>query len=158
MVLIFLGSARSMLMGLLAIRLSILTAMVGVQLSGQTSNIMTRGGLALAVGMLVDDATVAIENVHRNMEQGKSLQRAIIDGTQQITVPTFVATLTICIVFVSVVFLTGPPRYLFVPLAMSVVFAMGASYILSRTLLPVMANAMLRGGGDGTDKTSAHPP
>src|SRR5258708_7698582 len=158
MILLFLGSWRSMVIVAVSIPLSILTSIFTLSALGETLNIMTLGGLALAVGMLVDDATVAIENIHRNVEQGKSLQRAIIDGTQQITVPTFVSTLTICIVFVSVVFLTGPPRYLFVPLAMAVVFAMVASYILSRTLLPVMANAMLRGEGHGAEDSSGNQP
>ncbi len=106
-------------------------------------NTMTLGGLALAVGILVDDATVTIENIHLNISEGKTLTRAILDGAQQIASPTFVATLSICIVFVSVVFLTGPAKFLFTPLAMAVVFAMLASYLLSRTLVPVMVKLML---------------
>ena len=143
LILLFLSSWRSTLIVAASIPLAILTSISLLSLLGQTLNVMTLGGLALAVGMLVDDATVEIENVHRNLAMGKSLQRAILDGAQQIVVPTFVATLTICIVFVSVVFLTGPPRYLFVPMAMAVVFAMAASYILSRTLVPVMIRYLL---------------
>jgi multidrug efflux pump subunit AcrB len=107
-------------------------------------NVMTLGGLALAVGILVDDATVTIENIHRNLHERKPLIRAILDGADQITTPTFVATLSICIVFVSVVFLTGPAKFLFTPLALAVVFAMMASYVLSRTLVPVMTMMLLR--------------
>src|SRR6185369_14197564 len=106
-------------------------------------NVMTLGGLALAVGILVDDATVEIENIHRNLGMGKKLRQAILDGAMQIAGPTFVSTLTICIVFVSVVFLDGPAQYLFTPLALAVVFAMSASYLLSRTLVPVMVNYLL---------------
>src|SRR5205823_12566569 len=101
-------------------------------------NLMTLGGLALAVGILVDDATVEIENVHRNLAMKKPLRKAILDGAAQIAVPAFVSTLSICIVFVPVLFLTGPAAYLFTPLALAVVFAMLASYLLSRTLAPPM--------------------
>src|SRR5258705_4779901 len=104
---------------------------------------MTLGGMALAVGILVDDATVEIENVHRNMAMKKPLRRAILDGAAQIAVPAFVSTLSICIVFVPVVFLTGPAAYLFTPLALAVVFAMLASYFLSRTLVPTMVLYLL---------------
>ena len=106
---------------------------------------MTLGGLALAVGILVDDATVEIENIHRNLGQGKPIIRAILDGAQQIAVPAFVSTLCICIVFVPVIFLTGAARYLFTPLALAVVLAMMASYLLSRTLVPTMVKYLLRG-------------
>jgi multidrug efflux pump subunit AcrB len=116
-----------------------------LSLLGYTLNVMTLGGLALAVGILVDDATVELENIHRNLAQGKPIQRAILDGAQQIAVPAFVSTLAICIVFVSVVFLTGPAKYLFTPLALAVVFAMLASYLLSRTLVPVMVKYLIRG-------------
>ena len=126
-----------------SIPLSILTSIVALGALNQTLNVMTLGGLALAVGILVDDATVEIENIHRNMGMGKSLQRAILDGASQIASPTFVSTLAICIVFVSVVFLTGPARYLFTPMALAVVFAMLASYLLSRTVVPLMAKLML---------------
>jgi multidrug efflux pump subunit AcrB len=105
---------------------------------GQTINLMTLGGLALAVGILVDDATVEIENVHRQMALGKPLKQAILDGAQEIALPAFVSTLCICIVFVPMFFLTGVGRYLFVPLAEAVVFAMLASYVLSRTLIPTL--------------------
>ncbi len=111
---------------------------------GQTINVMTLGGLALAVGILVDDATVEIENTHRNMAMKKPLVRAVLDGAQQIAVPAFVSTLAICIVFVPVLLLTGAAKYLFTPLAMAVVFAMLASYLLSRTLIPTMVHYMLK--------------
>src|SRR5471032_532388 len=104
---------------------------------------MTLGGMALAVGILVDDATVEIENVHRNMAMKKPLRRAILDGAAQIATPAFVSTLSICIVFVPVVFLTGPAAYMFIPLALAVVFAMLASYFLSRTLVPTMVLYLL---------------
>ena len=106
---------------------------------------MTLGGLALAVGILVDDATVEIENIDRNLALGKELKQAILDGAQQIAVPAFVSTLCICIVFVPMFFLTGVARYLFVPLAEAVVFAMLASYLLSRTLVPTLVMYLLRG-------------
>ena len=112
---------------------------------GETINIMTLGGFALAVGILVDDATVEIENINRNIDEGKEIEKAILDGASQIAVPAFVSTLSICIVFVPMFFLTGVARYLFVPLAEAVVFAMLASYFLSRTLVPTMARFLLRG-------------
>ena len=143
LILLFLGSWRSTLIVAVSIPLSILTSITLLGFFGFTLNVMTLGGLALAVGMLVDDATVEIENVHRNLAMGKPITRAILDGAQQIVVPTFVATLTICIVFISVVFLEGPPRYLFVPMALAVVFAMVSSYLLSRTLVPVLINTLL---------------
>jgi multidrug efflux pump subunit AcrB len=143
MILMFLGSWRSTLIVAVSIPLSILFSITVLYMMGHTLNVMTLGGLSLAVGILVDDATVAIENIHRNIALGKPLRQAIFDGAQQIAVPTFVSTLTICAVFVSVVFLEGPPRYLFVPLALAVVFAMMASYVLSRTLVPVMADYLL---------------
>ncbi len=143
MVLIFLGSARSMLIVITSIPLSILTAIVGLKLSGQTINTMTLGGIALAVGMLVDDATVEIENIHRNQAMGKPLLVAILDGARQIATPTAVGTLAICIVFFPVVLLTGVARFLFTPLALAVVFAMLTSYLLSRTLVPTMARYLL---------------
>src|ERR1700693_2659291 len=144
MILLFLGSWRSTLIVCLSIPLSILTSLIVLSLLGQTINVMTLGGLALAVGILVDDATVEIENVHRNMGmKGKSLVRAILDGAQQIAVPAFVSTLCICIVFVPVSFLTGTAKYLFTPLAEAVAFAMGASYLLSRTLIPTMVRFLL---------------
>ncbi|MCW3056029.1 MAG: acriflavin resistance protein, partial [Chthonomonadales bacterium] len=143
LILLFLGSWRSTIIVAVSIPLAILTSITLLGFFGYTLNVMTLGGLALAVGMLVDDATVEIENVHRNLAMGKPLIRAILDGAQQIVVPTFVATLTICIAFISVVFLEGPPRYLFVPMALAVVFAMASSYLLSRTLVPVLINTLL---------------
>lgn len=145
MILLFLGSWRSTFIVMISIPLSILASLSILSLLGYTLNVMTLGGLALAIGILVDDATVEIENIHRNLAQGKPIQRAILDGAQQIAVPAFVSTLAICIVFVSVVFLTGPAKYLFTPLALAVVFAMLASYLLSRTLVPVMVKYLIRG-------------
>ena len=144
MILIFLGSWRSTLIIAVSIPLSILTSIIVLSAIGQTINIMTLGGLALAVGILVDDATVEIENINRNLAQGKEIIQAILDGAQQIAVPAFVSTLSICIVFVPMFFLTGVARYLFVPLAEAVVFAMLASYLLSRTLVPTMARYLLK--------------
>ncbi len=143
MILLFLGSWRSTIIVAVSIPLSILTSLCVMYLTGETLNIMTLGGLALAVGILVDDATVAVENIHRYVEMGHPLEHAIIEGSQQIAVPAFVATLAICIVFVSVIFLTGPAQFLFVPLALAVVYAMLASYVLSRTLVPVMVKYLL---------------
>jgi len=144
MILLFLGSWRSTLIVCISIPLSILTSLSILSLLGQTINVMTLGGLALAVGILVDDATVEIENIHRNVGMRKPLIRGILDGAGQIAVPTFVATLAICIVFVPVLLLTGTARYLFTPLAMAVVFAMLASYLLSRTLVPTMVAYLLK--------------
>jgi multidrug efflux pump subunit AcrB len=143
MILLFLGSWRSTLIVCISIPLSILSSICILSLLGQTINVMTLGGLALAVGILVDDATVEIENTHRNLGMNKPLVRAVLDGASQIAVPTFVSTLSICIVFVPVLLLTGTARYLFTPLAMAVVFAMLASYLLSRTLVPTMVNHLL---------------
>jgi multidrug efflux pump subunit AcrB len=144
LILLFLGSWRSTLIVCISIPLSMLTSLCVLSLLGQTINVMTLGGLALAVGILVDDATVAVENTHRNIGMRKPLVRAVIDGAAQIAVPTFVSTLAICIVFVPVLLLTGTARYLFTPLAMAVVFAMLASYLLSRTLVPTMAHYLLK--------------
>src|SRR5437868_5684137 len=143
MILLFLGSWRSTLIVATSIPLSILTSIIVLWGLGQTLNTMTLGGMALAVGILVDDATVEIENVHRNLAMKKPLRRAILDGAAQIATPAFVSTLSICIVFVPVVFLTGPAAYLFMPLALAVVFAMLASYFLSRTLVPTMVLYLL---------------
>ncbi|MBZ2187264.1 MAG: efflux RND transporter permease subunit [Bryobacter sp.] len=143
MILLFLGSWRSTVIVCVSIPLSIFTSISILYLFGHTINVMTLGGLALAVGILVDDATVEIENIHRNRHMGKPLIRAILDGAQQIAIPTFVSTLSICIVFVPVVFLTGTAKFLFTPLALAVVFAMMASYLLSRTVVPTMAHALL---------------
>jgi len=143
MILLFLGSWRSTLIIAVSIPLSILTSLIVLSALGETINIMTLGGLALAVGILVDDATVEIENINRNLDQGKEIVQAILDGASQIAVPALVSTLSICIVFVPMFFLTGVARYLFVPLAEAVSFAMLASYLLSRTLVPTMARYLL---------------
>src|SRR5579863_8209889 len=145
MILLFLGNWRSTLIIAISIPLSVLVSIAVLSMLGETVNIMTLGGLALAVGILVDDATVEIENINRNLAQGKETVRAILDGAQQIAVPAFVSTLCICIVFVPMFFLTGVAKFLFVPLAEAVVFAMLASYLLSRTLVPTMAMYLLRG-------------
>ena len=144
MILLFLGSWRSTLIVCISIPLSILASLCILSLLGQTINVMTLGGLALAVGILVDDATVEVENTHRNMAMRKPLVRAVLDGASQIAVPTFVSTLSICIVFVPVLLLTGTARFLFTPLAMAVVFAMLASYLLSRTLIPTLVHYLLK--------------
>jgi len=144
MILIFLGSWRSTLIIAVSIPLSILVSFIVLGMLGETINIMTLGGMALAVGILVDDATVEIENINRNLEMGKEIEQAILDGAAEIAVPAFVSTLSICIVFVPMFFLGGVARYLFVPLAEAVVFAMLASYFLSRTVVPTMAKYMLR--------------
>ncbi|MBV9508117.1 MAG: efflux RND transporter permease subunit, partial [Acidobacteriia bacterium] len=147
MILLFLGSWRSTLIIAISIPLSILTSICVMSALGETINIMTLGGLALAVGILVDDATVTIENIDRNFDEGKDLHTGIVDGAAQIAVPALVSTLCICIVFLPMFFLTGVARYLFVPLAEAVVFAMLASYVLSRTLVPTLAMYLLKGGG-----------
>jgi multidrug efflux pump subunit AcrB len=138
MILLFLGSWRSTLIIALSIPLSILCSLATLSALGETFNLMTLGGLALAVGILVDDATVAIENIHHHMASGKKLEDAIIVGSQEIALPAFVSTLCICIVFVPMFFLAGVARYLFIPLAEAVVFAMLASYVISRTLVPTL--------------------
>jgi multidrug efflux pump subunit AcrB len=143
MMLALLGSWRSTLIVATSIPLAMMASVIGLHIAGQTINSMTLGGLALAVGMLVDDATVEVENVHRNMAMGKDIVTAILDGAQQVATPAMVSTLSICIVFVPVVFLTEPSRSLFVPLAMAVVFAMLASYGLSRTIVPLMSKHLL---------------
>ena len=143
MILLFLGSWRSTLVVVISIPLSILVSIIILWFLGQTLNTMTLGGMALAVGILVDDATVEIENIHRNLHMRKRLVQAILDGASQIAIPAFVSTLCICIVFVPVVFISGAARFLFTPLAMSVVFAMMTSYLLSRTLVPTMVHYLL---------------
>src|SRR5436190_1566090 len=145
MILLFLGSWRSTLIVTISIPLSILVAIVTLSAMGQTLNIMTLGGLALAVGILVDDATVEIENIHRNIAMGKPLKRAILDGAQQIAVPAFVATTAISIVFLSVLFLEGAARYLFMGMALAVGISVMASYFLSRTIIPTLVMYLLRG-------------
>ena len=144
MILLFLGSWRSTLIIAVSIPLSILTSIIFLGLCGQTINIMTLGGLALAVGILVDDATVTIENIERYLEEGHDLTNGILEGAAQISVPALVSTLSICIVFLPMFFLAGVSRYLFVPLAEAVVFAMLASYALSRTLVPTLAMFLLK--------------
>ncbi|MBS1998484.1 MAG: efflux RND transporter permease subunit, partial [Cyanobacteria bacterium SZAS LIN-2] len=143
MMLALLGSWRSTLIVATSIPLAMLCSVIALHVTGQTINSMTLGGLALAVGMLVDDATVEVENVHRNMAMGKDIVTAILDGARQVALPALVSTLSICIVFVPLVFLTEPSRSLFVPLGMAVIFAMLASYGLSRTIVPLMSKALL---------------
>jgi multidrug efflux pump subunit AcrB len=144
MILLFIGSWRSTVIIAISIPLSILCSICVLSALGETINIMTLGGLALAVGILVDDATVEIENTTRNLHMDKPIRQAVLDGAQQIAVPALVSTLCICIVFIPMFFLTGVARYLFVPLAEAVVFAMLASYLLSRTLVPTLAMYLLR--------------
>ena len=144
MILIFLGSWRSTVIIAVSIPLSILSSLLALSALGETINIMTLGGLALAVGILVDDATVEIENINRNLDEGKEIEHAILDGAAQIAVPALVSTIAICIVFVPMFFLSGVAKFLFVPLAEAVCFAMLASYILSRTVVPTMAKYLLR--------------
>ncbi len=144
MILLFLGSWRSTLIITVSIPLSILCSLIALSLLGQTINIMTLGGLALAVGILVDDATVAIESINAHLERGEEVETAILAGAREIAIPALVATLCICIVFVPMFFLTGVPRYLFVPLAEAICFAMIASYLLSRTLIPTLAKYWLK--------------
>jgi multidrug efflux pump subunit AcrB len=144
MILLFLGSWRSTLIVMVSIPLSILTSLAVLSALGETINTMTLGGLALAVGILVDDSTVTIENTHRLLEEGHPFDRAVLEGAAGIAVPTLISTLAICCVFVSVFFLQGASRYLFTPLAMAVVFAMLASYGISRTLTPIIIRLMLR--------------
>ncbi len=151
MILVFLGSWRSTIIIAVSIPLSILCSLSVLAMLHETINIMTLGGLALAVGILVDDATVAIENINRNLETGKELEQSILDGSAQIAIPAFVSTIAICIVFVPMFFLNGVAKYLFVPMAEAVVFAMLASYLLSRTLVPTMAKYLLQEHDDAQD-------
>ena len=144
MILLFLGSWRSTVIIAVSIPLSILGSIIALSTIGETLNIMTLGGLALAVGILVDDATVTIENINWHLEQGKDVETAIMDGAQQIVTPAFVSLLCICIVFVPMFFLTGVARFLFVPMAEAVMFAMACSFILSRTLVPTMSKFLLK--------------
>jgi CzcA family heavy metal efflux pump len=145
MILVFLGDWRPTLIIAVSIPLSIFVSVILLSALGQTINIMTLGGLALAVGILVDDATVEIENIERNLAMGKEMKQAILDGAQQVAVPAFVSTLCICIVFVPMFFLAGVAKFLFVPMAEAVCFAMLASYLLSRTLIPTMVMFIMRG-------------
>jgi multidrug efflux pump subunit AcrB len=157
MILVFLGSWRSTLVVMVSIPLSILTSLAVLSALGETINTMTLGGLALAVGILVDDSTVTIENTHRLLEEDTPFDSAVLEGAAGIAVPTLISTLAICCVFVSVFFLQGAARYLFTPLAMAVVFAMLASYAISRTLTPIMIRLLLRTehGGHGASTTGA---
>jgi len=158
MILLFLGSYRSTLIIATSIPLSVLGSIATLWALGETLNIMTLGGLALAVGILVDEATVTIENINWHLEQGKDVETAIMDGAQQIVTPAFVSMLCVCIVFVPMFFLTGVPRFLFVPLAEAVMSAMVWSFILSRTLVPTMAKYMLRRHVAATGGHGAHTP
>jgi multidrug efflux pump subunit AcrB len=159
MILLFLGSWRSTLIVIISIPLSIFASITVLAALGHTLNVMTLGGMALAVGILVDDATVAIENIHRNLAQpNKTFLRAIVDGAQEIATPAFVSTLCICIVFVPVAFIAGAARSLFVPLAMSVVFAMMTSYFLSRTLVPTLVRLLLAQEAAAHQAHAAHGP
>jgi multidrug efflux pump subunit AcrB len=153
MILVFLGSWRSTVIIAISIPLSILCSILALSALHETINIMTLGGLALAVGILVDDATVTIENIERYMEEGADLHTAILEGAAQIAVPALVSTLCICIVFIPMFFLSGVAKYLFVPLAEAVVFAMLASYLLSRTLVPTLAMYLLRAKKHGGGRT-----
>jgi multidrug efflux pump subunit AcrB len=164
MILLFLGSGRSTLIVTTSIPLSILGAIASLSLLGETLNIMTLGGLALAVGILVDEATVTIESINYHLEQGKGVETAILDGASQIVIPAFVSLLCICIVFVPMFFLSGIAGFLFVPMAESVIFAMVFSFLLSRTLVPTMAKYLLRQhvepnaeGGGGAERPSRNP-
>jgi multidrug efflux pump subunit AcrB len=159
MILVFLGSWRSTIIIAVSIPLAILCSIILFSALGETINIMTLGGLALAVGILVDDATVEIENINRNIAMGKEIEQAILDGAQEIATPAFVATLSICIVFLPMFLLSGVAKFLFVPLGEAVVFAMLASYMLSRTVVPSMAKWLLRGHEHdaGNAKPSRNP-
>lgn len=157
-ILLFLGSFRSTLIVIISIPLSIMSALLVMRALGETINVMTLGGLALAVGILVDDATVEIENIHRNIAMGKTLTRAILDGAEQIAVPAFVASLSISIVFVSVVFLEGPARYLFLPMGMAVGLSVMASYLLSRTIIPTLVKFLLEKEVEEHRKHGNAPP
>ena len=152
MILIFLGSWRNTVIVSLSIPLSIAAGVAGLFLTGQTINLMTLGGLALAIGLLVDNATVTIENIHRNQALGKPLTIAILDGSNEVIQPLTVATLAICIVFAPVLLLTGPSRFLFIPLAITVVLAMLASYVLSFTVVPALARYLLKDHDDHAPK------
>jgi multidrug efflux pump subunit AcrB len=151
MILLFLGSWRSVIVVCTSIPLAILVSIIGLKLLGHSINIMTLGGLSLAIGMLVDDATVEVENIHRNRLLGLPLTVAILTGAQQIALPAIMATLAICVVFFPVVLLTGPSQFLFTPMALSVVMAMMASYILSRTLVPILCRMLLEHEQHGHD-------
>jgi len=158
MILLFLGSWRSTLIITISIPLSVLCSILALSALGQTINIMTLGGLALAVGILVDDATVAIESINTHLENGEEVETAILNGAEEIAIPALVATLCICIVFVPMFFLEGVAKYLFVPLAEAIVFAMLASYVLSRTLIPTLAKYWLKMHVDHGDRAPSRNP
>ena len=158
MILIFLGSWRSTVIILIEIPLAILFALTALSWLGETINVMTLGGLALAVGILVDDGTVTIENINYHLEQGKGIKAAILDGAQQIVIPAFVTLLCLCIVFLPMFRLGGVAGYLFRPLAEAVVFALIGSFLLSRTLVPTMANYLMRGQQSGHHDPSLPAP
>ena len=158
MILLFLGSWRSTLVVMVSIPLSILTSIAVLSALGETINTMTLGGLALAVGILVDDSTVTIENTHRLLEEGHEFDKSVLEGAAGIAVPTLISTLAICCVFVSVFFLQGASKYLFTPLAMAVVFAMLASYAISRTLTPIIIRLLLRKEHADHDASNGHAP
>jgi multidrug efflux pump subunit AcrB len=157
MILLFLGSWRSTLIIAVSIPLSVLVSIIVLSFLGQSINLMTLGGLALAVGILVDDATVVIENINAHLERGNSVPDSVLNGSAEIAAPAFVATLCICIVFMPMFFLSGVPSYLFVPMAEAIVFAMLASYILSRTLVPTLANLMLKPHVPGAEGSRLNP-
>ncbi|MGO4512627.1 efflux RND transporter permease subunit [Bradyrhizobium sp. 2TAF36] len=157
MILLFLGSWRSTLIIAVSIPLSVLVSIIVLSFLGQSINLMTLGGLALAVGILVDDATVVIENINAHLERGDPVADSVLNGSAEIAAPAFVATLCVCIVFMPMFFLSGVPRYLFVPMAEAIVFAMLASYILSRTLVPTLANLMLKPHVPGTERGRLNP-
>src|SRR5580700_3611176 len=158
MVLLFLGSWRSTLIIAISIPLSIIASIIILDALGETINLMTLGGLALAVGILVDDATVTIENINRHLEEGMDVEPAIVEGSRQITIPALVSTLSICIVFVPMFLLSGVARYLFVPLAEAVVFAMLTSYVLSRTLVPTLSKYWLHSAEEEREATAQAGP
>lgn len=155
LILLFTGSTRNTIVVLTSIPLSILTSIIILNMFGQSLNLMSLGGLSLAIGILVDDATVVVENIHRNVELGKPFRKAILHGTEQVVFPAFISTLSICIVFVPIFFLTGPAKYLFAPLAMAVIFGMMASYVLSRTLVPSMMQYLFQDHIDGSYNPAA---
>ncbi len=155
LILLFTGSTRNTIVVLTSIPLSILTSIIILNIFGQSLNLMSLGGLSLAIGILVDDATVVVENIHRNVELDKPFRKAILHGTEQVVFPAFISTLSICIVFVPIFFLTGPAKYLFAPLAMAVIFGMMASYVLSRTLVPSMMQYLFQDHIDGSYNSAA---
>ncbi|NDH61059.1 MAG: efflux RND transporter permease subunit [Alphaproteobacteria bacterium] len=157
LILLFLGSWRGTIVVIISIPVCVFTSIFLLHTTGNTLNLMTLGGLALSVGILVDDATVTLENIHRHIGMGKNLIRAILDGSQEIAIPAFVSTLCICIVFLPVGLLTGAPRFLFVPMALAVLFAIATSYLLSRTLVPVLTHHLIRSEHHATTEPHAPP-